>query len=78
MAGKLYKNFRGKQKLYNCRLYNEHMGTKLVFIVKFYFKCVSDSLHYKQFGKVIVKYNAFYNFTLFCSISEPKGVLFTL
>ena len=43
VARKLYKNFRGKQELYNCRLYNEHMGTKLVFIVKFYFKCVSDN-----------------------------------
>ena len=37
------------------------------------------SLHYKQFGKGIVKYNAFkQNFTLFCSTSEPKGVSFTL
>ena len=36
-------------------------------------------LHYKQFGKGIVKYNAFkQNFTLFCSTSEPKGVSFTL
>ena len=30
------------------------------------------SLYYKQFGKGIVKYNAFkQNFTLFCSTSEP-------
>ena len=37
------------------------------------------SLRYKQFGKGIVKYNAFkQNFTLFCSTSEPKGVSFTL
>ena len=37
------------------------------------------SLHYKLFGKGIVKYNAFkQNFTLFCSTSEPKGVSFTL
>ena len=37
------------------------------------------SLYYKQFGKGIVKYNAFkQNFTLFCSTSEPKGVSFTL
>ena len=36
-------------------------------------------LRYKQFGKSIVKYNAFkQNFTLFCSTSEPKGVSFTL
>ena len=37
------------------------------------------SLHYKQFGKGMVKYNAFkQNFTLFCSTSETKGVSFTL
>ena len=37
------------------------------------------SLHHKQFGKGIVKHNAFkQNFTLFCSTSEPKGVSFTL
>ena len=37
------------------------------------------SLHYKLFGKGIVKYNAFkQNFTLFCSTSEHKGVSFTL
>ena len=37
------------------------------------------SLRYKQFGKGIVKYNAFkQNFTLFCSTSEHKGVSFTL
>ena len=37
------------------------------------------SLCYKQFGKGIVKYNALkQNFTLFCSNSEPKGILFTL
>ena len=37
------------------------------------------SLRYKQFGKGIVKYNAFkQNFTSFCSTSEPKGVSFTL
>ena len=37
------------------------------------------SLHYKQFGKGIVKYNTLkQNFTLFCSNSEPKGILFTL
>ena len=37
------------------------------------------SLRYKQFGKGIVKYNAFKQlFTLFCSISEPKGISFTL
>lgn len=36
-------------------------------------------LRYKQFGKSIVKYNAFkQNFTLFCSTSEPRGVSFTL
>ena len=38
-----------------------------------------QTLRYKQFGKGIVKYNAFkQNFTLFCSTSEPKGVSFTL
>ena len=37
------------------------------------------SLLHEQFGKGIVKYNAFkQNFTLFCSTSEPKGVSFTL
>ena len=37
------------------------------------------SLHYKLFGKGIVKYNAFkQNFALFCSTSEPKCVSFTL
>ena len=37
------------------------------------------SLHEKQFGKGIVKYNAFQqNFTLFCATSEPNGVSFTL
>ena len=37
------------------------------------------SLRHEQFGKGIVKYNAFkQNFTLFCSTSEPKGVSFTL
>ena len=37
------------------------------------------SLRYKQFGKGVVKYNALkQNFTLFCSNSEPKGILFTL
>ena len=35
-------------------------------------------LCYKQFGKGMVKYNAFkQNFTLFCSTSETKGVSFT-
>ena len=38
-----------------------------------------QTLRYKQFGKGIVKYNAFkQNFTLFCSTSEHKGVSFTL
>ena len=37
------------------------------------------SLRYKQFGKGIVKYNAFKQFfTLFRSIPEPKGISFTL
>ena len=42
-------------------------------------KSKETSLRYKQFGKGIVKHNAFkQNFTLFCSTSEPKGVSFTL
>ena len=63
VAGKLYKNFRGKQNkgyvpvlamekqpilpeittLTTLQLPHKHVGTKLVFIVKFYLKCVSDN-----------------------------------
>ena len=49
VAGKLYKNFRGKQnKGYILAMEKQPIarnncldkGTKLVFIMKFYFKCV--------------------------------------